>query len=49
MRPIIQQLADFLGNEEGRTAVEWAVMLAVLVLVCISATGALGCASPAKR
>jgi len=46
MRPLIQQLADFLRNEDARTAIECAVMLALIVLVCI---GAHGCGSPAKR
>jgi Flp pilus assembly pilin Flp len=49
MRPIIRQLADFLRYEDGRTAVECAILLAIFVLVCVSATGALGCASPAKK
>jgi len=49
MRPVIKQLADFLRNEEGRTAVEYAIMLAFIMVVCIGSMGALGCASPAKR
>jgi Flp pilus assembly pilin Flp len=49
MRPVIQQLADFLRNEEGRTAVECALLLAFTVLVCIGVMSALGCGSPAKR
>jgi Flp pilus assembly pilin Flp len=45
MRPVMQRsLADFLSNEDGPTAVEYAVMLALIV--CI---GAIGCASPAKK
>jgi Flp pilus assembly pilin Flp len=49
MRPVIQQLGDFLRNEDARTAIECAVMLALIALVCIGAIGALGCGSPAKR
>ncbi|HZY83541.1 MAG TPA: Flp family type IVb pilin [Gemmataceae bacterium] len=33
---------DFLRNEDGPTAVEYAVMLALIVVVCISAITALG-------
>jgi Flp pilus assembly pilin Flp len=49
MRPVIQQLADFLRNEDARTAVEVAVTLALIALVCLGAIGAHGCGSPAKR
>lgn len=49
MCPAIQQLASFLKDEEGRTAVEYAVMLALIIVVCIGAISALGCASPAKK
>ncbi len=33
---------DFLRNEDGPTAVEYAVMLALIIVVCISAISALG-------
>jgi pilus assembly protein Flp/PilA len=33
---------NFLRNEDGPTAVEYAVMLALIVVVCISAIGTLG-------
>jgi len=42
MRSFIQALANFLQREDGPTAVEYAVMLALIVVVCISAIGALG-------
>ena len=32
----------FLRNEDGPTAVEYAVMLALIVVVCIAAIGLLG-------
>ena len=49
MRPLITPFADFLRNEDARTAVEVAVMLALIALVCIATFNELGCASPAKR
>jgi pilus assembly protein Flp/PilA len=33
---------DFLKNEDGPTAVEYAVMLALIIVVCIAAISALG-------
>ena len=33
---------DFLKNEDGPTAVEYAVMLALIIMVCITAISALG-------
>jgi pilus assembly protein Flp/PilA len=33
---------NFLTNEDGPTAVEYAVMLALIVVVCIGAISALG-------
>ena len=33
---------DFLVNEDGPTAVEYAVMLALIIVVCIAAVGTLG-------
>jgi pilus assembly protein Flp/PilA len=35
-------VADFLRREDGPTAVEYAVMLALIVVVCIAAITALG-------
>jgi len=35
-------LMDFLKNEEGPTAVEYAVMLALIMVVCITAVTTLG-------
>jgi pilus assembly protein Flp/PilA len=37
-----RQVAHFLRNEDGPTAVEYAVMLALIIVVCISAITALG-------
>jgi pilus assembly protein Flp/PilA len=39
---LAKQLGRFLTNEDGPTAVEYAVMLALIVLVCILSITALG-------
>jgi pilus assembly protein Flp/PilA len=38
----IEMVCDFLKSEDGPTAVEYAVMLALIVVVCITAITALG-------
>jgi pilus assembly protein Flp/PilA len=35
-------VVDFLRREDGPTAVEYAVMLALIIVVCIAAISALG-------
>ena len=43
MLPAIRrQVARFLKDEDGPTAVEYAVMLALIIVVCITAITALG-------
>ena len=42
MRKFGQSLVNFLQNEEGPTAVEYAVMLALIIVVCITAITTLG-------
>ena len=42
MRTLTQKLVSFLKAEDGPTAVEYAVMLALIVVVCIAAITALG-------
>ena len=37
-----EQLAKFMKGEAGPTAVEYAVMLALIIAVCIAAIGHLG-------
>ena len=37
-----QSLVNFLKNEDGPTAVEYAVMLALIIVVCITAITTLG-------
>ena len=42
MRNVTQLVVNFLKREDGPTAVEYAVMLALIIVVCITAITALG-------
>jgi pilus assembly protein Flp/PilA len=42
MRSIAKSLVSFLKKEDGPTAVEYAVMLALIIVVCIAAITTLG-------
>lgn len=42
MTRIHERLAAFLKDESGATATEYAVMLALIIVVCITAVAALG-------
>jgi pilus assembly protein Flp/PilA len=42
MSRLNQALVNFLKREDGPTAVEYAVMLALIIVVCITAITALG-------
>ena len=42
MRNFGKALVSFLKNEDGPTAVEYAVMLALIIVVCIAAITTLG-------
>jgi len=42
MSKLGQALVKFLKNEDGPTAVEYAVMLALIIVVCITAITTLG-------
>jgi pilus assembly protein Flp/PilA len=42
MRVATQRLIRFLKQEDGPTAVEYAVMLALIIVVCIAAITTLG-------
>jgi pilus assembly protein Flp/PilA len=42
MSKLGQLALDFLKREDGPTAVEYAVMLALIIVVCIAAISALG-------
>jgi pilus assembly protein Flp/PilA len=39
---MFKQIRDFLRSEEGPTAVEYAVMLALIVVVCLAAVKTVG-------
>ena len=45
MRTTLKSVVNFLKREDGPTAVEYAVMLALIVVVCIAAITAIGSAS----
>jgi len=42
MRKFCQSVVSFLKNEDGPTAVEYAVMLSLIIVVCIAAITTLG-------
>jgi len=42
LRPVKRFIIGFLRQEDGPTAVEYAVMLALIIVVCIAAVTTLG-------
>ncbi len=42
MKSFAKKLQRFLASEDGPTAVEYAVMLALIVIVCLTAIQAIG-------
>jgi pilus assembly protein Flp/PilA len=42
MMSLTQKVRHFLVSEDGPTAVEYAVMLALIVIVCLTAISAIG-------
>jgi pilus assembly protein Flp/PilA len=42
MRKFVQSVVEFVKREDGPTAVEYAVMLALIIVVCITAITAIG-------
>lgn len=42
MKNVLQSVKKFLKSEDGPTAVEYAVMLALIVIVCLTAIRAVG-------
>ena len=42
MTKLMQGVVNFLQREDGPTAVEYAVMLALIIVVCITAITAIG-------
>jgi pilus assembly protein Flp/PilA len=45
VKTTLKNVVEFLKREDGPTAVEYAVMLALIVVVCIAAITAIGAAS----
>ena len=48
MRMFAQKVQRFLVSEDGPTAVEYAVMLALIVIVCLTAITSLGTTAATK-
>jgi pilus assembly protein Flp/PilA len=48
MNSYLKNIVNFLKEEDGPTAVEYAVMLALIVVVCLAAVGSIGTSSKAK-
>ena len=42
MRRILQSFASFLRREDGPTAVEYAVLLALIIVICLTSIAVLG-------
>ena len=42
MKSLAQKVQRFLVSEDGPTAVEYAVMLALIIIVCLTAIGTVG-------
>lgn len=42
MKSLVKKLHRFLASEDGPTAVEYAVMLALIIIVCLTAISSLG-------
>ncbi len=48
MKSLTKKVQRFLVSEDGPTAVEYAVMLALIVIVCLTAVRAIGTNAAAK-
>lgn len=48
MKTFAKSVQRFLASEDGPTAVEYAVMLALIIVVCLAAVSALGSNANAK-
>ncbi|MCA9075763.1 MAG: Flp family type IVb pilin [Planctomycetaceae bacterium] len=48
MKYFVQSVRQFLASDDGPTAVEYAVMLALIVVVCLAAIGAVGTNTSSK-
>jgi pilus assembly protein Flp/PilA len=48
MKNLMNSVKNFLVSEDGPTAVEYAIMLALIVIVCIGAVQSIGTKAQAK-
>ena len=48
LRQLVQSVRNFVEREDGPTAVEYAVMLALIIVVCVAAIQAVGTNASAK-
>lgn len=48
MNTVLTSVKNFLDSEDGPTAVEYAIMLALIVIVCIGAVQSIGTKAQAK-
>ena len=48
MKKFAQKVANFLKSEDGPTAVEYAVMLALIIVVCLAAISTIGSSANSK-
>jgi len=48
MNQFVTSVKKFLVSEDGPTAVEYAVMLALIIIVCLTAVQAIGTSAKAK-
>jgi pilus assembly protein Flp/PilA len=48
MKNIVSKVQRFLKSEDGPTAVEYAIMLALIVIVCLAAIQAIGTNASSK-
>ena len=48
MKKFMTKVEKFLKSEDGPTAVEYAVMLALIIIVCIAAIGQVGTAASTR-
>ncbi|MCX7386871.1 MAG: Flp family type IVb pilin [Planctomycetales bacterium] len=42
MKKLVTSVKQFIASEDGPTAVEYAVMLALIIVVCLAAVSAVG-------
>ena len=48
MTKLVNSVKNFLVSEDGPTAVEYAVMLALIIIVCVTAIGNIGTSANTK-